>query len=425
MIRDTRGITKVWREYCEKLFYERDKDECHTPEFETIDREPTILKAEVEKAIRSLKNNKSPGEDGISAETIKSMDDLGIDTFHKLCVMIWQTGKWPREWCESIYMPLHKKGSPTYCSNYRTIALMSHAKYNRPLALVFVDFQKAFDTVELTSIIAALEQGRVDYRYTRLIEYIYSNATTTVKLHETTDKIEVGKGVRQGYTISPKLFTAVLEYAMKSLSWENRGINIDGERLTHLRFADDIVLVSDNIGDSKQMLEELVQASLKVGLRINTSKTQIMTNLVLTQNIRIGDADIKETHIYKYLGHEIQIGKNNQIHEIQRRIGLGWAAFGKLRETFKSDIPICLKRKVYEQCVLPLQAYFGKEKKEKRAKTNCYPNCTRISEKVSTINLQSLLSHTSRRLIESQKEVLSSFASNGDDSSIKLNLYDK
>ncbi|XP_030760428.1 uncharacterized protein LOC115885606 [Sitophilus oryzae] len=174
----------------------------------------------------------------------------------------------------------------------------------------------------------------------------------TVKLHETTDKIEVGRGVRQGDTISPKVFTAVLEYAMKSLSWENRGINIDGERLTHL-FADNIVLVSHNIGDSKQMLEELVQASLKVGLRINTSKTQIMTNLVLTQNIRIGDADIKETHIYKYLGHEIQIGKNNQAHEIQRGIGLGWAAFGKLQETFKSDIPICLKRKVYEQCVLP------------------------------------------------------------------------
>ncbi|XP_030760917.1 uncharacterized protein LOC115886027 [Sitophilus oryzae] len=162
--------------------------------------------------------------------------------------------------------------------------------------------------------IAALEQGRVDYRYTRLIEYIYSNATTTVKLHETTGKIEVGRGVRQGDTISPKLFTAVLEYAMKSLSWKNRGINIDGEWLTHLRFTDDIVLVSDNIGDSKQMLEELVQASLKVGLRINTSKTQIMTNLVLTQNIRIGDADIKETHIYKYLGHEIQKSERTTKH---------------------------------------------------------------------------------------------------------------
>lgn len=84
------------------------------------------------------------------------------------------------------------------------VLIEKSVEYNRPLALVFIDFQKAFDTVELTSIIAALEQGRVDYRYTRLIEYIYSNATTTVKLHETTDKIEVGRGVRQGDTISPK-----------------------------------------------------------------------------------------------------------------------------------------------------------------------------------------------------------------------------
>ena len=366
---------------------------------------PEITLEEIRNSLSEMKNNKAPGEDGVVIEAVQIGGETLLKWIRDLFNFCLENGIIPSQWNNAIMILLHKKGDITELENYRPISLLCHlyklftkiiakrlegkldfyqsreqagfrkgygtndhlqamkvlieksVEYNRPLALVFVDFHKAFDTVELASIIAALEQCRIDYRYTRLIEYIYSNATTTVKLHETTGKIKVGRGVRQGDTISPKLFIAVLEYAMKSLSWENRGINIDGERLTHLRFADDIVLISDNIGNAKQMLEELVGASLKVGLRINTSKTQIMTNLVLAQSIRIGDSDIKETHLYKYLGHEIQIGKNNQTNEIQRRIGLGWAAFGKLRETFKSDIPICLKRKVYEQCVLPVITY--------------------------------------------------------------------
>lgn len=66
-------------------------------------------------------------------------------------------------------------------------------------------------------------------------------------------------GIRQGDTISSKLFVTVLEYAKKSLSWENRGINIDGE--THLRFADDVGLITDINGDEELMLEEIVRAS--------------------------------------------------------------------------------------------------------------------------------------------------------------------
>lgn len=352
-----------------------------------------------------MKNNKAPGEDGIVIESVKLGGETLLKSIKDLFNLCLEDGIIPSQWNNAEMILLHKKGDITELENYRPISLLCHlyklltkiiakrlegkldfyqsreqagsrkgygtndhlqaikilieksVEYNRPLVLVFIDFHKAFDTIELTSIIAALEQCRIDYRYTRLIEYIYSNAITTVKLHETTDKIKVGRGVRQGDTISPKLFTAVLEYAMKQLPWENRGVNIDGEKLTHLRFADDIVLITDNIGEAKQMIEEIVQASLKVGLQINASKTQIMTNLVLAQNIKTGDSEIKETYMYKYLGHEIQIGKNNQTHEIQRRIGLGWAAFGKLREVFKSNIPICLKRKVYDQCVLPVITY--------------------------------------------------------------------
>lgn len=85
-----------------------------------------------------------------------------------------------------------------------------------------------------------------------------------------------------------------------------------------------------------------------------------MTYLVLEQNITTGDSEIEETHMFKYLGYEIQDGKNNQTHE--HRIGLGWTAFGKLRYIFKSGMSICLMRKVHEQCVLQVITYRGETK---------------------------------------------------------------
>lgn len=79
-------------------------------------------------------------------------------------------------------------------------------EYNKPLVLIFIDFEKAFDTVELPAIKAALDQARIDYRYTKLINYIYLNATASIRLHDTTNKFKIGRGIRQEDTISPKLF---------------------------------------------------------------------------------------------------------------------------------------------------------------------------------------------------------------------------
>ena len=78
------------------------------------------------------------------------------------------------------------------------------------------------------------------------LKFIYSNATSTFKLHNNSNKVPICRGVRQGDTISPKLFTAVLEDIFKNLKWEDQGINMNGRRLTHLRFADDIIVLSSN-----------------------------------------------------------------------------------------------------------------------------------------------------------------------------------
>ena len=90
---------------------------------------------------------------------------------------------------------------------------------------------------------------------------------------------------------------------------------------------------------------------------MNISKTKYMTNLVPSEQIFIGDKKVALVNKYNYLGHEIQISRDNQTCEIKRRVTLSWAAYGKLADVFRSNMPQCLKRKVFNQCVLPAMTY--------------------------------------------------------------------
>ena len=79
----------------------------------------------------------------------------------------------------------------------------------------------------------------------------------TVHLHKESEKIRIKRGVRQGDTISPKLFTATLESIFRRLNWENQGVKIDGKFLSNIRFADDIYLCTETPQELQQMLQEL------------------------------------------------------------------------------------------------------------------------------------------------------------------------
>lgn len=133
-------------------------------------------------------------------------------------------------------------------------------EYNKPIILIFVDYEKAFDSVDQQKLFAALAECRVD-RYTGLLKCIYDHATASVSLHEDTNRFNIKRGMRQGDTISPKLFITLLEYMFKNLSWEEMGVNIEGKRLNNLRFADDLILITDKVDEAQKMLETLKEAS--------------------------------------------------------------------------------------------------------------------------------------------------------------------
>uniref|UniRef100_A0A0K0DBI8 Reverse transcriptase domain-containing protein n=1 Tax=Angiostrongylus cantonensis TaxID=6313 RepID=A0A0K0DBI8_ANGCA len=90
--------------------------------------------------------------------------------------------------------------------------------------------------------------------------------------------VDVKRGVRQGDTISPKLFAVILHNVMRTLEWDNMGVKIDGRQIHHLRFADDIVLITPDISQAERMLADFDKACEKNGLRLNLTKTMFMRN---------------------------------------------------------------------------------------------------------------------------------------------------
>ena len=89
--------------------------------------EPDILEYEVKWASGSITMNKASGGDGIPAELFQILKDDAVKVLHSICQQTWKTQQWPQDWKRSVFIPIPKKGNAKECSNYHTIAFISHA----------------------------------------------------------------------------------------------------------------------------------------------------------------------------------------------------------------------------------------------------------------------------------------------------------
>ena len=88
--------------------------------------EPDILECEVKWALGSITMNKASGDDGIPVELFQILKDDAVKVLHSICQWIWKTQQWPQDWKSSVFIPIPKKGNAKECSNYHTIALITH-----------------------------------------------------------------------------------------------------------------------------------------------------------------------------------------------------------------------------------------------------------------------------------------------------------
>ena len=117
---------KRWQEYTEEL-YKNDLHDLDNHNGMITHLEPDILEGEVKWALGIITTNKASEGDGIPVKLFQILKDDVMKVLHSICQQIWKTQQWPQDWKRSVFISIPKKDNAKECSNYRTIALISHA----------------------------------------------------------------------------------------------------------------------------------------------------------------------------------------------------------------------------------------------------------------------------------------------------------
>ena len=119
-------IKMRWQKHTEEL-YKKDLYDPDNHDGVITHLVPDFLECEVRWALESITINKASGGDGIPVELFQFLKDDAVKVLHSICQQIWETQQWPQGWKRSVFIPIPKKGNAKECSNYCTIALISHA----------------------------------------------------------------------------------------------------------------------------------------------------------------------------------------------------------------------------------------------------------------------------------------------------------
>ena len=153
---ETEDIKKRWQQYIGKLYKKDHGPDNH--EGVIIHLEPDILECEVKWALGSITINKASGGDGIPVELFQILKDDPVKVLSSICQQIWKTQQWPQDWKRSVFIPIPKKGNAKECSNYQTIALISHAS---KVMLKFLQARlQQYINCELPDVQAGFQKGR-------------------------------------------------------------------------------------------------------------------------------------------------------------------------------------------------------------------------------------------------------------------------
>ena len=366
-------------------------------------------KAEILKALKTLKNGKAAGPDGIPPEALKTDSKTTADILEPLLQKIWTSKKIPTEWKNGHLVKLPKKGDLGQCKNWRGIMLLSipskvmtriilerlkeaidkklrpqqagfrkdrsctdqiaalriiieqTLEWNTTLYLNFIDFQKAFDSVDREIIWKLLHYYGVPDIYVNLIKQLYIDATCQV-IHNNklTEPFDIQTGVRQGCMLSPMIFLVVVDWIMKETTKNNNtGIQWTFTQfLEDLDFADDICLTSQKKQHMQSKTDKLAKEAAKTGLHINKEKTELMKiNAKQQTPITLEGENLKEVNTFTYLGSVVS-STGGTDEDVKARIGKARHAFITLRPVWKStNISTKTKLRIFNSNVKSVLLY--------------------------------------------------------------------
>ena len=277
-------IKKRWQEYTEEL-YKKNLYEHDNHDGVITHLEPDILEWKVKWALGSTTMNKASGGDGIPVELFQSLKDDAVKVLHSICQQIWKTQQWPQDWKRSVLIPIPKKGNAKECSNYCTIAFISHTskvmfnilqarlqkymnrelpnvqaqfrkgietrdqianicwiiekarEFQRNIYFCFIDYAKAFDCVDRNQLRKILK--RREYQTTWPASW---ETCMQVKKQQLELELQQQTGSKLGKEyIKACLFNLYAEYIMRNagLDEAQAGMKTASRNINNLRYADD------------------------------------------------------------------------------------------------------------------------------------------------------------------------------------------
>ena len=366
-------------------------------------------KVEIKNAIMSLKNGKSAGPDEVPAEALKVDIMSSVNMLHSLFSRIWDEEQVPAEWREGLLVKLPKKGDLSNCNNYRGIMLLSTAgkvfnrivlermrdvvdaklreeqagfrknrsctdqiatlriileqslEWNSPLYINFIDYEKAFDSIDRDTLWNLLRHYGIPEKFISLIRSTYKDMTCkVVHAGQLSESFEVQTGVRQGCLLSPFLFLLVIDWIMRTTTkGKSNGIQWTlWTQLDDLDFADDLALLSHSHKQMQEKTTLLDTTSISTGLKISKKKTELMkSNTTSNLPVKIGGEEVREAESFVYLGSVVD-RQGGTDRDVTARIGKARAAFIMLKNVWASRvIRIATKLRIFNSNVKSVLLY--------------------------------------------------------------------
>ncbi|GFN94419.1 endonuclease-reverse transcriptase [Plakobranchus ocellatus] len=259
---------------------------------------------EIETAIRKLKNGKSPGMDNIPSELLKACGNNALKAIHKLCTTIWNTCRWPTEWKEQELIMLYKAGDAKECSNYRTIALISHT--SKIMLYIILERIKTKVEEELAEEQAGFRPGRGTGDMLCAIQVMLEKI---IDFHKEAFIIFID-------------YSKAFDSIMRDTEMERYGIVVGGRKISNLRYADDTAICANNQTEATTLMNELNGAGERKSLKLNAKKTKYMhIGKEQHASITIGNEEIECVEHFKFLG-SIKTDTADCSIDVNTRIGM-------------------------------------------------------------------------------------------------------
>jgi len=344
-------------------------------------------KDEIKAAIKKIKNGKAAGPDNVPGEAIKGEVETSVNMLYHLFKKVWDAEEVPQEWKDGYIVKLPKKGDLRECKNYRGITLLSvpakvfnriilerlkeaidkhlreeqagfrkdrsctdqiatlriiveqSIEWNSSLYINFVDYEKAFDSLDRNTLWQILYHYGVPSKFVNLIRNMYENTTDRV-IHggQMSEPFHITTGVRQGCILSPFLFSLAIDWIMtQTVHGNNNGIQWTlWKQLNDLDFADDLALLSHSKQQMQDKTTELDTISSKTGLKIHQGKTKVLKiKSTSSDPINIRGEQLHEVNSFTYLGSVIN-DQGGTDQDVQARIQKARTAFAMLKNIWQS-----------------------------------------------------------------------------------------